>query len=211
MATHQYVQTFEEYLRATYRSGGMVNAVFEEKVYHLVGVLSRIADVFASENIPYELIGGLAVLAHVQDVAPDEERTTKDVDLMINRANLDEIITAAAKHGFRFRHTAGVDMLMFGQDDNPRDAVHLIFAGEKTSPKQLLPNPILNPVPKRIRGKDVLVVPVADLVRMKLVTFRLKDQVHVQALDRAGLITGDVEKQLPMELQTRLKQVRDSE
>lgn len=56
MAAHEYAHTFEEYLKETYRSGGMVNAVFEERVYHLVGVLSRIADVFASEEIRLEHI-----------------------------------------------------------------------------------------------------------------------------------------------------------
>lgn len=208
---YKNVMTFEEYLKETYHIGGMVNAVFEEKIYHLVGVLSRIADVFSSEDIPYELIGGLAVLAHIQDVAPDEERTTKDVDLMVNRDDLEEIKTAAARNGFRFRHTAGVDMLMFGDDDNARDAVHLIFAEEKTSPKQLIPNPALNPIAKMIRGKEVMVVPIADLVRMKLTTFRLKDQVHIQALDRAGLVTPDIENQLRPELADRLEHIRTME
>jgi hypothetical protein len=56
LAAHVYAHTFEEYLKETYRSGGLVNAVFEERVYHQVGVLSRIADVFASEEIRLEHI-----------------------------------------------------------------------------------------------------------------------------------------------------------
>jgi hypothetical protein len=203
--------SFSQLLYETYRRGELINAVFEERVYQLVGVLSRVTDALASANIPYELIGGLAVLAHVQDVAPDEERTTKDVDLMINRDDLERVKQAAEKFGFRFRHTPGVDMLLSGEEDSARNAVHLIFAGEKTTPKQLLPNPSLNPVKKHLRGKEVMVVPLVDLVRMKLTTFRLKDQVHVQALDTAGLITHAVQEQLPQELLARLEQVRQSE
>src|SRR5688572_10081873 len=105
MHEHHYPQSFEDYLQSAYPNGGMVNDVFEERVYHLVRVVSRIADLFATEKIPYQVIGGLAVFAHVQDVAPDEERTTKDVDIMVNREDLERIKSSATEYGFRFRHT----------------------------------------------------------------------------------------------------------
>jgi hypothetical protein len=56
-----------------------------------------------------------------------------------------------------------------------------------------------------------MVIPVADLVRMKLTSFRDKDRVHVRSMDVAGLITQDVEKALPPELAERLKHVRETE
>ena len=56
-----------------------------------------------------------------------------------------------------------------------------------------------------------MVIPVADLIKMKLTSFRLKDQVHVQSLDAAGLVTGDVERKLTPELLQRLKQIRETE
>jgi hypothetical protein len=34
---------------------------------------------------------------------------------------------------------------------------------------------------------------VADIVRMKLASFRLKDRVHIQDIDSVGLITPDIE------------------
>jgi hypothetical protein len=46
---------------------------------------------------------------------------------------------------------------------------------------------------------------------MKLTSFRLKDQVHIQTMDLVGLITPDVENTLIPELQARLLQVRQSE
>ena len=37
---------------------------------------------------------------------------TRDVDLMVRREDLERVKQAAANHGFRFRHAAGVDMLI---------------------------------------------------------------------------------------------------
>jgi hypothetical protein len=55
------------------------------------------------------------------------------------------------------------------------------------------------------------VIPVADLLRMKLTSFRLKDQVHIKQMDAAGLLTPEVDKTLTAELAARLKQVRETE
>ncbi len=43
---------------------------------------------------------------------------------------------------------------------------------------------------------------------MKLTSYRLKDQVHIQDLDRAGLITAEIEKTLSEPLLARLLEVR---
>jgi hypothetical protein len=43
---------------------------------------------------------------------------------------------------------------------------------------------------------------------MKLSAGRLKDQVHVQGMDAAGLITPELESSLPPALRARLRQVR---
>jgi hypothetical protein len=56
-----------------------------------------------------------------------------------------------------------------------------------------------------------LLAPVADLVRMKLTSYRLKDRVHIQDLDAVGLITSDIEADLPDLLRARLAEVRASE
>ena len=52
---------------------------------------------------------------------------------------------------------------------------------------------------------------VADLVQMKLTSFRLKDQVHIQDMDSVELITTEIEEQLSDTLRERLAQVRRSE
>jgi hypothetical protein len=43
---------------------------------------------------------------------------------------------------------------------------------------------------------------------MKLTSFRLKDQVHIQDLDSAHLITPEIEAALPEALRVRLAEVR---
>jgi hypothetical protein len=157
------------------------------------------------------LIGGLAVFVHVEEADPTHSTLTRDVDLMVRREDLARIKEAAAKNGFRFRHTAGPDMLLYGDADSAKNAVHLIFTGEKVRPAQATPNPPIAPEKKRILGEDVLVIPVVDLLRMKLSAFRDKDRVHVRSMDAAGLITTGIEEKLPGELRARLQHVRDTE
>ena len=85
--------------------GEAINTLFEERLFGLVGILGKIADTLAAEDIPYELIGGLAVLIHVEEANPEHSTLTRDVGLMVRRADLDRIKLAAGNNGFRFRHT----------------------------------------------------------------------------------------------------------
>lgn len=102
-------------------------------------------------------------------------------------------------------------MLVYGDTESAKNAVHLVFSGEKVRANYPEPTPPIMPDQKQIHGKDVMVIPVADLARMKLTSFRLKDQVDIKTLDAAGLITTEVEMKLPPELSTRLKHVRETE
>src|SRR5262249_44956018 len=108
-------------------------------------------------------------------------------------------------------HAAGLDMLLWGASTSAKNAVHLIFTGEKVSPNQVTPNPPLRPEQKSIHGCVVFLSPVADLVTMKLSAFRDKDRVHIRSMDAAGLISPDVERALPQELQSRLQHIRETQ
>jgi len=90
-------------------------------------------------------------------------------------------------------------MLLYGEGDSAENAVRLVF------------NDNFAPETKRTLGEEVQVIPIADLLRMKLSAFRDKDRVHVRTMDTAGLITTGVEKKLPAELRVRLQQVRETE
>ncbi len=96
---------------------------------------------------------------------------------------------------------------MFVDARNPeaRGLVHLLFAGEKVRPEdiQVVPNS-----PPEQSPKGFWVASVADLVQMKLTSYRLKDQVHIQDLDHAGLITPEIDQTLSEPLLVRLKEVR---
>ena len=83
-----------------------------------------------------------------------------------------------------------------------------MFVREKVHPHDLEPIPDFSAPTTTDEG--FLLVAVADLVRMKLISFRLKDQVHIQDLDSVGLITPEVEAGLSAELSDRLRQVRSS-
>lgn len=124
------------------------------------------------------------------------------------RLDLPRIIAAAEKEGFRYKHAAGIDMLVDADQPGARSSVHLIFIGEKVRPSYLAEIPASDPV----RTKEgIWICSVADLVRMKLTSFRLKDKVHIQDLDGAGLITAEIEAALPDPLLERHREVRTLE
>ena len=86
-----------------------------------------------------------------------------------------------------------------------RRAVHLIFTGEKVKANYPEAAPAIGPC-RVLHG--VRLAPLADLIRMKLTSFRLKDETHLKDLDEAGLITPEIESGLSETLLARLAQVR---
>jgi hypothetical protein len=194
---------FEQYLRDTAAAGGAINTMFEERIFALVGILESIAVPLDAARIPYELIGGGAVMVHVDRIDNSAVRNTKDLDIMVNRADLDHI-------RFTFRRAAGLGMLMPAGETNARNAVHLVFTGERVRPDQALPNPALRPERLSMYGVEVAVIPVADLVGMKLSSHRHIDIVHVDDMDQVGLITPEVEQALVPVLWARLEEIRRS-
>lgn len=201
--------SFEQYLEEVAEKGEVVNLVFEERLFNLVGILQKITHPLTAANVPYEVIGGLAVLIHVEEADPAHSVLTRDVDILIRRSDLYRVIALAESQGFKFRHVAGVDMLLYGE--KAINAIHLLFAEEKVKASQTTPNPQISPVRKMVKGEEVCVMAVADLVRMKLSANRDKDRVHIRSLDAAGLITPEIERGLSEPLRARLQQVRESE
>ena len=61
---------WEQFLEETAAKGDVVNLMFEERLFNLVGVLQKIAESLNAANIPYEIIDGLAVLIHVEAADP---------------------------------------------------------------------------------------------------------------------------------------------
>jgi hypothetical protein len=183
----------------------LYNAIFEERVEQLFELADLAERIFSSAGLEYRVVGGVATFLYVEEAAPDAGRTTKDVDIAVRRADLERIAKAAESFGLRHRHVAGVDMLVRPDQPSARRAIHLVFAGERVRPEDPEPVPELGPA-RRMR--ELRLIPLADLIRMKLISFRLKDQTHLKDLDEAGLITSETEAGLSPILAERLAHVR---
>jgi hypothetical protein len=136
-------------------------------------------------------------------------RLTRDIDVAIDRADLDAIVEATRPFGFRYRHAAGVDMLVDAEAPKAHSAVHLLFIREKVRKEYDEPVPAFSPAVQYENG--ISIISIADLVKMKLTSFRLKDRVHIQDLDGVGLITAEIEAELSPLLKARLQEVRATE
>src|SRR5579871_3023647 len=85
------VPTFAQFLADSAQKGRWINVMFEERLFALVGTLENIAIALRSAQIPFELIGGAAIMVHVNRVEPSAVRNTKDLDIMVHRADLERI------------------------------------------------------------------------------------------------------------------------
>ena len=96
----------------------------------------------------------------------------------------------------------GVGMFLERQDPNPRHAVHFIWAGEKVRPDYELPSPTVDEREELCPGLPV--VSLAGLVRMKLLSYRDRDRVHLTDMIEVGLIGREMLAGLTPELAKRL-------
>ena len=169
--------------------------------------LRRASAALESHGVLYAVIGGNAVAEWVGRVDRAAVRTTQDVDILLNRSDLDLAKVAMESVGFVYRHVASIDMFLDGPDAKARDAVHVIFAGEKVRKEYLLPTPLLSesePTP------DFRVLSLEALVRMKLTSYRRKDQVHLGDFIDIGTIDETWPAKFPAELAARLQERLDT-
>jgi hypothetical protein len=166
--------------------------------------LRRATAALAAANVPYAVAGGNAVAAWVARVDEAAVRNTQDVDLLLRRADLPAAAVALSKAGFLQRHSAGVEMFLDGPGAKARDAVHIVFAGEKVRPDYVVSAPDLSE--SETLG-PLQVVSLAALVRMKLTSFRYKDRTHLLDLIDVGLVNTSFVSALPAELGQRLQEL----
>lgn len=157
-------------------------------------------------GVPYVVVGGNAVAAWVSRVDEAAVRNTRDVDILIRRADLDTARRAMESVGFVYRHAAGMDLFLDGPEAKARDAVHIVFAGERVRPEEPVANPDVAPYES---ADEYRVLPLEALVRVKLTAFRLKDQVHLQDLRDVGLIDESWCDRFIPELAQRLRTIFD--
>jgi hypothetical protein len=171
-----------------------VNTFFEERVEQLFELASVVERVFSSAGLEYRVIDGLAAYLYVEEHEPDAGRLTRDIDIVVRRADLAAIADAVEPFGLKYIHVAGIDMLI--QSGQPaRRAVHMC------------PEAVPDLGTARIL-KGVRLCPVDHLIRTKLTSFRLKDQMHLKDLDEAGVISPQIEDGLSALQRERLVAVR---
>ena len=179
----------------------------EQAVEKIRGRLLRSTAALEAAGVPYAVIGGNAVMAWVEQVDEAAVRFTQDVDLVLRREDLPRAGEALAKAGFVHRHAAGIDMFLDGPGAKARDAVHVLFSGEKVRPDYVTAVP---DVAEHVSFGPYRVLSLEALVQMKLTSYRDKDRTHLRDMLSIGLLDVVWTKKLPAVLATRLKHLIDT-
>jgi len=169
--------------------------------------LLRSTAALEAAGVPYAVIGGNAVMAWVEQTDESAVRFTQDVDIALRRQDLERARQAMAAAGFVHRHASGIDMFLDGPGSKARDAVHVVFAGEKVRPEYAAAVP---DVAESVSFRTYRVLGLEPLIRMKLTSYRDKDKMHVRDMIGIGLIDASWPARFPEELAARLQHLLDT-
>jgi hypothetical protein len=200
------MRTFEQFA-ADSAEHGSINLIFESGMHLLVNDLEEIVTALRDAGVHFEVVGGVAVNAHILSLHRSRSFVTRDIDVLIHRSDLERVAKAAEPLGYRAKKMMGGYTLIRPEQDLA-EAVHLLFVGEKSKSTQPFPHPELHPEQKHLFDINIPVAPLKDLLHMKLNSLRPKDIIHLETLDDVGLITPALERELPPALQDRLKEAR---
>lgn len=164
--------------------------------------LDRAASALSAAGVPYAVIGGLAVAAWVATADEAAVRLTRDVNMLLNRADLPRAREALEAEGFTHRRVAGIELFLDSPDSKAADAVHVIFAEESVRPGDDYTSPAIS---ETVSLGGVAYIPLMHLVSTKLSVNRDKDRVHVRDMIGVGLVDASWLPRLPATLAARLK------
>jgi Uncharacterised nucleotidyltransferase len=169
--------------------------------------MQRAAAALETAGIPYAVVGGNAVAYWVATVDEAAVRNTQDVDVLLKRDDLEAAKSAFSNAGFSYRNVKRIDMFLDGPDAKARDAVRILFAGERARPTDAVPAPAVSESQK---AGNFRVLSLDSLVVMKLTSFRDKDRTHLRDLIEVELLDETWLPRLPAELSARLKELLDN-
>lgn len=169
--------------------------------------LRRAVGALDGAGVPYAVVGGNAVAEWVGRVDQAAVRNTRDVDVLLRRADFDAAKVALEAAGFVYRHAASIDMFLDGPGAMARDAIHIVFATEKVRDDHITPAP---DVDESESGGSFRVAALEALVRMKLNANRDKDRTHLRDFIEVGLIDASWVGRFPAELGGRLQHLLDT-
>src|ERR1700676_4555490 len=96
--------------------------------------LRRATRALDDAGVAYAVAGGNAVAEWVARIDEGAVRNTRDVDLLVRRADLGAARAALEGAGFVYHQLLDVEMFIDGPQGRPSEAVHLLYAGEKVRP-----------------------------------------------------------------------------
>ena len=178
----------------------------ERGMIHVRYLLEKSSNALEAAGVAYAVIGGNAVAAWVESIHPKGARATNDVDLLLRREDFEKAKQALEADGFHYHEVLDVTVFLDDPNGNPSDGIHVLWANEKVSTKYATPNP--DPSESVVLGNR-RIIDLEKLVRMKLNSFRRKDQVHLQDLLRVGLLDQTWPSKYPPELASRLQEILD--
>jgi hypothetical protein len=169
--------------------------------------LRRAVRALDDAGVRYVVVGGNAVAEWVARVDDEAVRNTRDVDLLVRRADFAAARAALEAAGFVYYHLPDVDVFIDGPQGKPSAGVHLLFAGEKVRAADEYPCP---EVDESEPAADFQVATLLALVRMKLTSWRDKDRTHLRDMIQVGLIDAAWPARLPPPLADRLQSLLDN-
>ena len=175
--------------------------------------LLRAAKALERAGVPYAMIGGNAVAAWVSRVDEAAVRNTRDVDLLLRREDFPVAEAALAEVGFVHRRVAmpgtggAMDVFLDGPEAKVREAVHVLWAGERVRAESLEAAP---DVTESEDAGEFQIIALPALVRMKLTAFRDKDRMHLRDLLDVGLLDETWLLDLSPGLRERLQLLLDT-
>jgi hypothetical protein len=169
--------------------------------------LRRATRALDAAGVPYAVAGGNAIAEWVGRIDEDAVRNTKDVDILVRRADLTAVKAALEAVGFVYQHVWDVDLFIDGPEGRPSAGVHLLFAGEPVKQGDEYVSPTLE---ESERAPEFQVVSLDSIVRMKLIAWRFKDRVHLLDLIGVGQIDPTWPARFPAPLGARLQELLDN-
>lgn len=168
--------------------------------------LRRSTRALDAAGVAYAVVGGNAVAEWVARMDEDAVRNTRDVDLLIRRADFPAARAALETAGFVYYHLLDIDAFIDGPQGKPSGGVHLLYAGEKVRQDDEHTLPQLD---ESERAVDFQVANLEALMRMKLIAWRDKDRTHIRDMIGVGLIDATWPARFPPPLGDRLQQLLD--
>src|SRR5947207_9229571 len=112
-------------------SGALSYRAFVMAMEQVERRLRKVTAALDAAGVKYAVIGGNAVALWVAKVDPAATRTTKDVDLLVDRSDLDRIDEVMEKLGFEKNDLSRLVLFVDPEEPSRKAGVHLVWAGQK--------------------------------------------------------------------------------